>query len=284
MTTALAVLRHRIPNAAPRIAIILGSGWTDVVRHVQNPTHISYSDLPGFPVTNVQGHDNSLIHGTINGQEVVVLAGRMHPYEHGSPDDMKLPILTLRDWGCDVLVPTNAAGSLNAHMTPGSLMVLTDYINLWQESPLIGEGGINRFVNMDNAYDADLRRQAIGIASTRGETLHNGVYMWFLGPQFETPAEIRMAKLLGADATGMSTVPETIIARYAGMRVLAFSHLVCMSAGLSGEVLSHAYTLSQASANKEKMVSLFCDVIGQLQLGPCDEKASSSSPVATLAL
>jgi purine-nucleoside phosphorylase len=264
--TALDVLRQRLPQARPRIAIVLGSGWGDVAQRVQDAQRISYRDLPGFPLPSVQGHASDLIVGRIGGHEVVVLTGRKHTYETGEADGMKLPIRTLRDWGCDVLVQTNAAGSLQVHMPPGSLMALSDHINFSQRSPLIGESGSERFVSMVNAYDADLRDQALAVAAARGDTLHTGVYVWFVGPQFETPAEIRMFSRIGADAVGMSTVPETIIARHAGMRVLAFSLLTNMAAGMSAEVLSHAHTLSQAAEASDHAAGLLCDVVAKLKL------------------
>ena len=265
-TTALDVLRQRLPQARPRIAILLGSGWGDLARRVQNPLRISYRDLPGFPLPSVQGHSSDLIYGHIGRHEVVVLSGRKHTYETGDPNGMKLPIRTLRDWGCEVLVQTNAAGSLQTHMPPGSLMSLSDHINFSQRSPLIGESGSERFVSMVNAYDADLREQALAVAASRGETLHTGVYVWFVGPQFETPAEIRMFSHIGADAVGMSTVPETIIARHAGMRVLAFSLLTNMAAGMSDEVLSHSHTLSQAADASDRAAGILCGVVETLEL------------------
>jgi purine-nucleoside phosphorylase len=172
----------------------------------------------------------------------------------------------LRDWGCEVLVQTNAAGSLQAHMPAGSLMVLTDHINFSQRSPLIGETGSERFVSMVNAYDAELRKQALSAANSLGVSLHQGVYTWCVGPQFETPAEIRMLARLGVDAVGMSTVPETIIARHAGMRVLAFSLITNMAAGLSDEALSHSHTLAQARAVSESACSVLEQVIAHLEL------------------
>lgn len=264
--TALDILRQRLPQARPRIAIVLGSGWGEVAQRIAQPVRISYRDLPGFPLPSVEGHASDLIHGQLGQHEVVLLTGRKHTYETGHADGMKLPLRTLRAWGCEVLVQTNAAGSLRPDMPPGSLMVLSDHINFSQRSPLIGETGSERFVSMVNAYDAALRAQALSVAQARGDALHTGVYVWFVGPQFETPAEIQMFGRIGADAVGMSTVPETIIARHAGMRVLAFSLLTNMAAGLSSEVLSHAHTLSQAAAASERAAGLLCDVVAQLEL------------------
>lgn len=263
---ALEILQQRLPQARPRLAIVLGSGWSDLALQVKNPVRISYTDLPGFPLPSVQGHASDLVWGSIAGHEVVLLTGRKHTYETGQADGMKLPLRTLRDWGCEVLLQTNAAGSLKPAMPACSLMVLTDHINLPQRSPLIGETGSERFVSMVNAYDAELRAQALVTAQNLGIELHQGVYAWFVGPQFETPAEIRLCALLGADAVGMSTVPETIIARHAGMRVLAFSLLTNMGAGISDEILSHSHTLAQAQSASEQACGLLAQVIADLKL------------------
>jgi purine-nucleoside phosphorylase len=197
---------------------------------------------------------------------VAVMSGRKHVYESGDVTGMKLPLQTLRALGCEVLVQTNAAGSLRQSMPPGSLMMLSDHINLSQRSPLVGEGGSERFVDMSEAYDPRLRATAQAVAGMSGLTLHQGVYVWFVGPQFETPAEIRMFQHLGADAVGMSTVPETILARRAGMRVLAFSLLTNMAAGLSDEALSHAHTLSTAKSASQVASTLLADVIAAIEL------------------
>jgi purine-nucleoside phosphorylase len=263
---ALEILRARLPQAHPRIAVILGSGWVELASRVKDQLRIAYADLPGFPVPGVPGHASDLVWGHMGDHEVVLLTGRQHTYETGDPDGMKQSLRTLRDWGCEVLVQTNAAGSLQAHMPAGSLMVLTDHINFSQRSPLIGESGSQRFVSMVNAYDAALRTQALSIAHRLGVSLHQGVYAWCVGPQFETPAEIRMVARLGADAVGMSTVPETILARHAGMRVLAFSLLTNMAAGLSDEALSHSHTLAQAQAANGYACSVLEHVITHLEL------------------
>jgi purine-nucleoside phosphorylase len=263
---ALEILRHRLPQARPRIALILGSGWADLALRVKDPVRIAYAELPGFPSPGVPGHASDLVWGRMGDHELVLLTGRQHTYESGHPDGMKQPLRTLRDWGCDVLLQTSAAGSLQPQMPAGSLMVLTDHINFPQRSPLIGEPGSERFVSMVNAYDAELRTQALATAQGLGVSLHQGVYAWCVGPQFETPAEIRMFARLGADAVGMSTVPETIVARHAGMRVLAFSLLTNMAAGLSDEILSHRHTLAQAQAASEYACSLLERVIAGIKL------------------
>ncbi len=262
--SALQVLQHRLPQARPRVALVLGSGWGGAVAALRDPVRVPYAELPGFPVPSVQGHASDLVWGRLGPHEVVVLTGRKHTYETGDAAAMKLPLRTLRDWGCEVLVQTNAAGSLRADIPPGSLMLLSDHLNLPQRSPLVGEAGNDRFVSMIDAYDPALRAQALATAQACVSPLHEGVYAWFLGPQFETPAEIRMAQRLGADAVGMSTVPETIVARHLGLKVLALSLITNMGAGLSEETLSHAHTLAQANAAGERASRVLTAVLENL--------------------
>jgi len=261
---ALEALRARAPNARPRIAVVLGSGWSELTAHVVDAIRIPYAELPGFPRAAVPGHPGELCLGRIGANEVAVMNGRKHAYEDGDAKAMQVPLHTLRALGCEVLVQTNAAGSLQAAMPPGSLMVLADHINMAQCSPLIGDGSPERFVDMVDAYDAGLRATALDVARRAQVVLHEGVYMWILGPQFETPAEIRMFRQLGADAVGMSTVPETILARRAGMKVLALSLITNMAAGLSGESLSHEHTLRQAGRVNTTASRLLADVIKEI--------------------
>ncbi|MDE2418961.1 MAG: purine-nucleoside phosphorylase [Burkholderiales bacterium] len=263
---ALQTIRQRAPTAAPRIAVVLGSGWAELTQHIEHPTRIPYAELKGFPAATVAGHTGELWLGTLGRHQVAVMSGRKHGYETGAVDGMKTPLRVMRALGCEVLVQTNAAGSLRATMPPQSLMVLTDHLNVPQRTPLLDETGNARFVSMVDAYDPALRQQALAIAAHRDTPLHQGVYAWAFGPQFETPAEIRMLQLLGADAVGMSTVPETILARHAGMRVLALSFITNMGAGLSTEALSHAHTLSQAQAGGTQASRLLATLIGGLDL------------------
>lgn len=257
-------VRAHAPHARPRIAVVLGSGWSGLTGHIEDPVRIPYAGLDGFPQATVPGHHGELWLGRLGGQEVAVMSGRKHAYETGAVDGMRIPLETLQALGCDSLVLTNAAGSLKAGMAPGSLMLVSDYINLTQRSPLVGEGGPERFVNMSDAYDPGLRAMARKTAAEAGVGLHEGVYLWCFGPQFETPAEIRMFERLGADAVGMSTVPETIIARHLGMRVLAFSLITNMAAGMSAETLSHQHTLAQAHAAGDTASRLLARVVGSI--------------------
>ncbi len=264
MSSVLETIRSHAPAARPRIAVVLGSGWDGLAAALGDVVRIPYAALDGFPRAGVQGHAGELCLGRLGRHEVAVMCGRQHAYETGDVLGMKAAIGTLRALGCDVLVQTNAAGSLRTDVAPGGLMVLTDHLNLPQRSPLIGEPGPTRFVDMTDAYDPALRATAHAVARRSGVVLHDGVYAWTLGPQFETPAEIRMVRGFGADAVGMSTVPETILARHAGLRVLAFSLLTNMAAGLSTESLSHAHTLAQARAASAVASRLLADVIREL--------------------
>ncbi len=264
VSTALETLRSRAPDARPHIAVVLGSGWSGLTAHLADAVRIPYAELKGFPHADVQGHKGELWLGRIGAHEVAVMCGRKHTYEDGDAKAMKVPLDTFQAMGCRVLVQTNASGSLEPAMGPGTLMVLTDHINMAQRSPLVGEAGSERFVDMVNAYDAGLRATALQVAARAGIALHEGVYMWILGPQFETPAEIRMFRQLGAHAVGMSTVPETILARRAGMKVLALSLITNMAAGMSGESLSHAHTLEQAGRVNAAASRLLADVIKEI--------------------
>jgi purine-nucleoside phosphorylase len=261
---AFDTITHRAPHIQPRIAVVLGSGWGGLTDHIKQATQIPYTDLPGFPQPTVTGHSATLWLGQIGKQPVAVMSGRKHGYETGAVDGMALPLQVLKQLGCHTLVQTNAAGSLRADMPPQSLMLITDHLNLPQRSPLIGVTGSERFVNMVDAYDPELNRLAAQTALSQGATLFEGVYAWFLVPQFETPAEIRMTQLLGADAVGMSTVPETILARHLGLRVMALSFITNFGAGMSQEHLSHAHTLQQAKEGSTKASRLLAEIIARL--------------------
>ena len=263
--SALQELRLRAPNARPRIGVVLGSGWGDLAGHVApGAVRVPYAELEGFPRAAIAGHSGELVLGRIGKGEVAVLAGRKHAYETGDVGAMRVPLWTLRDLGCEILVLTNAAGSLDERMQPGSLMALTDHINLPQRSPLVGESGSERFVDMANCYDAELRGRAQAVARKKQVELNEGIYLWCFGPQFETPAEIRLFRQAGANAVGMSIVPETILARHSGMRVLALSLITNMAAGLSPESLSHNHTLEQASRQMARASRFLADVIEEI--------------------
>jgi purine-nucleoside phosphorylase len=261
-----ALIRSRAGERRPAIAVLLGSGWGALAHSVQDAVTIPYADLPAFPRPGVEGHAGWLLLGRIGTRGVVVLSGRQHTYETGDPAAMKGALHTLAALGVRVLLQTNAAGSLEPRMRPGEMMLVTDHLNLVQRSPLLNEQGAQRFVDLRDAYDPALRAAAQRIALERGVTLHEGVYAWMLGPQFETPAEIRMLRQLGAHAVGMSTVPETIVARQLGLRVLALSLFTNMGCGLEDVALSHAHTLAAAQAAAVHAIPLLEAVISGLEV------------------
>ncbi|HLO95800.1 MAG TPA: purine-nucleoside phosphorylase [Burkholderiaceae bacterium] len=248
-------------GAAPEVAVVLGSGWAGAVDQVQGARHLSYAELPAFPQPKVEGHVNEVVVGTMGAQRVVMLRGRAHTYESGDCTGMAGALRSLKAWGVKVLVQTNASGSLRPNMPPGSLMLISDHINAPQRSPIVGEPGSERFVDMSAAYDAELRQHAKAVAKAENLIVGEGVYCWALGPQFETPAEIRMFAAWGADAVGMSTVPETILARHAGLRVMGLALMTNMAAGLSDEALTHALTLQQAQASGARAAAYLAQVI-----------------------
>ncbi len=256
-------VRDWAPGLTPKIGIVLGSGLGDFTARIVDQQAIPYADLPGFPRSTVSGHAGELVLGRVAGVEVAVLSGRAHFYEHGNPREMAIPIATLAALGCETLILTNAAGSLKADVGPGSVMLIGDHI-AFGPNPLVGVGGDERFVSMVDAYDASLRDIARTAAKAAGIDLYEGVYMWFSGPSFETPAEIRMARLLGADAVGMSTVPEVILARHAGLKVLGFSLVTNLGAGMTGRALSHAETKAEAAAGGARLATLLAAVLKRL--------------------
>jgi purine-nucleoside phosphorylase len=239
MSEAAAILRARAGAEPVRTALVLGTGLGAVSARFAGASPVPFSELPGFPAGAVTGHAKRLTIGRFAGKRVAVLEGRAHYYEAGDIRAMRVPIETLAVLGVKTLVLTNAAGSLRTDMPPGSLMLVTDHINLTSANPLVGESGDERFVSMVDAYDPALRRLAAKVAASRGIPLAEGVYMWFPGPSFETPAEIRAARVLGADAVGMSTVPEAVIARRLGLRVAAVSVVTNLAAGLTVEGPTH---------------------------------------------
>ncbi|MFT3688756.1 purine-nucleoside phosphorylase [Paenirhodobacter sp.] len=250
------LVRDRAGAEPPRIGLVLGSGLAALVGAVDGVA-IPYADLDGFPQAGVSGHSPQLVIGTLEGTRVAVFGGRAHYYEHGNPAAMRAPLELLRDLGCGDLLLTNAAGSLRDDIPPGGLMLLSDHIAFAGTNPLIGEPTDARFVPMTEAHDPTLRAGLRTAAAAEGIALPEGVYCWFSGPSFETPAEIRAARILGADAVGMSTVPEVILARFLGLRVAAVSVITNMGAGLSGESISHDHTKAMAPQGAAKLERIF---------------------------
>ena len=261
---ALKAIRKHRPNAQANVGFILGSGLGSMADAVAG-TAIDYAELPGFPRAGVSGHSSKLVIGELEGIDVAVLGGREHYYENGRADAMRVPLEVLAELGVETLFATNACGSFLREIPPGNLMLINDHINYSGRSPLIGEPTDKRFVNLTEAYDPGLRAMLKDAAGAEDITLLEGVYAWYSGPNFETPAEIRMLKLLGADAVGMSTVPEVILGRFLGMRCCAVSVVTNMAAGLGNEIISHEHTKASApvgAAKLERIIRRFLREIG----------------------
>jgi purine-nucleoside phosphorylase len=254
---AIDALKAHGLDSLPPLAIVLGSGLGAFADEARDATAISYLDIPGFPIPTVEGHAGRLVVGAIEGRRVALFQGRSHYYERGDPGAMRMAIETFRRLGGETLILTNAAGGLNLDWRPPSLVVIADHINFAGANPLIGgPGGDKRFVPLTEAYDKALCAKLHLTAQTEGVELHNGVYMWFSGPSFETPAEIRAARTLGADLVGMSTVPEVILARFYGLRCAAISVVTNYAAGLSGGDPSHAETQAVAAQAADRLKRL----------------------------
>jgi purine-nucleoside phosphorylase len=245
---------HKI-GALPRLALVLGSGLGVLAEEIEQPTVIPYGDIPHFPVSTAPGHAGRLVAGKLAGKFVVVMQGRFHFYEGYSLDQVVLPARTFATMGIRNLFLTNAAGGVNESFSPGDFMVIRDHINLTGHNPCIGPNDAaegQRFFDMTTAYDPDLAREARSAAASLGIGLKEGVYMWFTGPCFETPAEIRAARALGADAVGMSTVPETIAAVHRGLKVLGVSCITNMAAGISAGRISSEEVLEVSERVKPR--------------------------------
>jgi purine-nucleoside phosphorylase len=251
----------------PRVGIILGSGLGEVVAQLEDASHIPYSAIPHFPRSTVVGHAGELVLGTWMGESVAVLSGRMHLYEGYTPAQVVLPTRALALGGIEFLFITCAAGGIAARCVPGALMILSDHLNYQGANPLAGPEDKRlgpRFVDMSEAYDGRLRALARSAARKLHLRCSEGVYAALLGPSFETPAEIRALKRLGADAVGMSTVPEVIAARQCGVRVLAVASITNRAAGLSARPLSHQEVLEAGRLGAGNLARLFGEVLAGL--------------------
>jgi len=249
------LIRDRAGASPVSVGLVLGSGLGHLADAVDGVA-IPYTDLPGFPHAGVSGHNPNLVVGDLEGTRVAVFGGRAHYYESGRGDAMRLPLEVLSALGADRVILTNAAGSMRPDIPPGDLMLLCDHINFSGLNPLIGEATDARFVPMTAAYDPEMRAALSSIAAQQDIALSEGVYAWYSGPSFETPAEIRAIRTLGADAVGMSTVPEVILARFLGLRAAAISTVTNMAAGMSDENISHEHTKAMAPIGAAKLEKL----------------------------
>ncbi|MBP1988962.1 purine-nucleoside phosphorylase [Paenibacillus eucommiae] len=251
----------------PEIGLILGSGLGIVADLIENPVAIEYSSIPHFPVSTVEGHAGELVVGSIQGKNVVMMKGRFHTYEGYGVETVSFPVRVMKELGVRTLIVTNAAGGIDTSYEVGDLMVISDHLNLTYRNPLIGPNDNNlgaRFPDMSEAYSRRLRQLAHDTAAEQGLSLREGVYAGLLGPSYETPAEIRMLRVLGAAAVGMSTVPEVIVARHAGIEVLGFSCIANMAAGILDQPLSHAEVMETTEKVKPKFLKLVLGIIKAL--------------------
>ncbi|MDA3132700.1 xanthosine phosphorylase [Atlantibacter subterranea] len=261
------IIRACKPNFTPRVAFILGSGLGALADQIVDAVAIPYQKLPGFPVSGVQGHAGELVLGQLAGVNVACMKGRGHFYEGRGMTIMTDAIRTFKLLGCELLFCTNAAGSLRPEVGAGQLVVLTDHINMMPGTPMVGPNDDRfgeRFFSLANAYDADYRAQLQEVAAQQGFPLHEGIFVSYPGPNFETAAEIRMMQLIGGDVVGMSVVPEAIAARHCGLKVVAVSAITNMAEGLSDVTLSHAQTLAAAKLSRQNFIALICGFLGKL--------------------
>lgn len=254
-------------NNKPKVAIILGSGLGDLANEIENKVSISYEDIPNFPTVSVVGHSGELLFGTIDGVEVVCMAGRFHFYEGYDMKEVTYPVYVFKQMGIETLIVSNACGGINSDFEPGTLMVIDDFINLMGTNPLFGKNDERfgpRFPDMTEPYSKRLMQYAYDAAEEYGLELKTGVYAGFQGPYYETRAEIQMIKGFGADAVGMSTVPETIAANYLGLEVLGISCITNMATGIQKKKHSHEAVVAQAKEAGVRFVKIIRRVLQKL--------------------
>lgn len=250
----------------PEIGLILGSGLGELADEATDPVAIPYEDIPGFPVSTVEGHAGKLVYGTLGGRKVLAMQGRFHFYEGYSFKEVTLPVRIMKALGVTSLVVTNAAGGVNESFTPGDLMIITDHINMTGDNPLLGPNDSEmgpRFTDMSAAYDKEYQAVVEKVANKHGITIQKGVYLGLTGPTYETPAEVRMIRTLGGDAVGMSTVPEVIVARHAGLRVAGVSCITNYAAGMQ-ETLNHDEVVEVTTRVRDSFKTLVKDLITEL--------------------
>jgi purine-nucleoside phosphorylase len=251
----------------PEIGLILGSGLGVLADEIENPVKIPYEEIPNFPVSTVEGHAGQLVFGTLKGANVVAMQGRFHFYEGYDMKKVTFPVRVLKEMGVKTIIVTNAAGGVNESFEPGDLMIISDHINNMGTSPLIGPNDSDlgvRFPDMSQAYSRELRALAKKAASELGIKVQEGVYVGNTGPAYETPAEVRLARVLGGDAVGMSTVPEVIVANHAGMKVLGISCISNMAAGILDQPLSHDEVMETTEKVKANFLNLVKKIVADI--------------------
>ncbi len=251
----------------PSIGIVLGSGLGTLADEIINPVIINYNEIPNFPISTVEGHEGRLVIGELGGKNVLAMQGRFHYYEGYPIEDVTFPIRVMKEIGIEKLIVTNAAGGSNKNFEPGDLMIIKDHINFAGINPLMGKNydelGL-RFLDISMAYDKELIDITKEVGKNINIDLKEGVYMWFSGPTYETPAEVKMATILGADAVGMSTVPEVIVANHGGMKVLGISCITNMAAGILDKSLDHNEVIETSKKVKDKFELLVKEIIKRI--------------------
>ncbi len=254
-------------NISPKVGLILGSGLGVLADEIQNAVKIKYNDIPNFPVSTVEGHAGQLVIGNLEGKQVVAMQGRFHYYEGYSQQEITFPVRVMKALGVDTIVVTNAAGGSNTNFKPGDLMVIKDHINLSGNNPLIGKNDERfgpRFPDMSTAYNPKYVALVKECAKELNMNIQEGVYAFFSGPTYETPAEVRMAQILGADAVGMSTAPEVIVASHSSMDVIGISCITNMAAGILDQPLDHEEVIETTQKVKAEFLSLVKAVVNKI--------------------
>lgn len=255
---------------SPRIGLILGSGLGVLADEIENPVKIPYEEIPNFPVSTVEGHAGQLVIGNLSGKEVVVMQGRFHYYEGYPFNQVTFPVKVMKELGVQTVVVTNAAGGVNQSFEPGDLMIISDHINNMGSNPLIGPNDSKfgaRFPDMSEAYSKELRTLARDVASKLNIRIQEGVYVGNTGPSYETPAEVRMIRTIGGDAVGMSTVPEVIVARHAGLKVLGISCISNMAAGILDQPLTHDEVIETTEKVRADFLKFVKEIVNQIKVG-----------------
>ncbi|SDM79103.1 purine-nucleoside phosphorylase [Fictibacillus solisalsi] len=261
--TAADFIQNKL-SSQPEIGLILGSGLGILADEIQNAVVLPYSDIPEFPVSTVEGHAGQLVIGELEGKQVIAMQGRFHYYEGYSLGKVTFPVRVMKELGVSSVIVTNAAGGINTSFQAGDLMLITDHINNLGDNPLIGPNDSSfgvRFPDMSDAYTPELQNTARQAASSLGISLKEGVYVANSGPSYETPAEIRMLRILGGDAVGMSTVPEVIVARHSGMKVLGLSCISNMAAGILDQPLTHDEVMETTERVKSNFLGLVKGIV-----------------------
>lgn len=266
MSNAVKYLRKKV-SVQPEIGLILGSGLGVLAEEIENPIKIPYDEIPGFPVSTVEGHAGQLVIGTLQGKQVITMQGRFHYYEGYSLERVTFPVRVMKELGVKSVIVTNAAGGINETFTPGDLMIITDHINNFGDNPLIGPNdpaeGV-RFPDMSTAYSKTLVKLAKDVARELEIEIKEGVYVGNTGPSYETPAEIKMLRTLGGDAVGMSTVPEVIVARHSNLEVLGISCISNMAAGILDQPLTHDEVIETTEMVRSNFLNFVKEIVKEM--------------------